>query len=483
MRNHNRAQHPSYRRGNHSALDMLARSLLALFALERLLKLATAWHFFRHARRAPPPAPQSWPSVTLLSPLTRGAAHLSEALQARAALDYPAPIQHIFICDSADTDTQQIVSNFLASHPGILNTTDQVQSCHSQRSEESEARKSDPAESCHSQRSEESQQSGLRILRCAQNDMLSVPGSTTHHAEVLLVEPDSPTASLASKMRKLQCALPHAGGDVLCFMDDDVTPRPDALRVLVPYLYQESTGVAFGLPCFTSWHNTWSILVSALINAHMLLNFMTVPYLTSPFRINAQVFAFRRDIFDRVGGLHGLEQQIDDEFEIARRVRQHGLQAVQTPLIYDVYNDLPSAQAYSRQFKRWFVMPRQAMLPSLDLKERLIFGLLSFTLPFPSFLALLALSGHRAAWRDAALSLALFAAVHALCERYFLDRRMPGRGWLLLPIVAFWTPLHVLWLLLRNNEVEWRGQRLKLYRDGRAEILPAAPAPTNHGQP
>ncbi len=392
-------------------LDGLAHSLLALFAAERLLKLVATWHFFRRARRVPLPEPQQWPAITLLQPITRGVAHLDAALRARAALDYPASVQHLLICDAGDTITRQAVAVFLAHYPGI-------------------------------------------------------------QAETVLVEPDQPDATIASKMHKLQCALPCASGEVLCFMDDDVTPRADALRILVPYLYQEGTGVAFGLPCFISWHNAWSSLVSGLINAHMLLNFMAVPYLTSPFRINAQVFAFRRDIFDRVGGLDGLDQQIDDEFEIARRVREHGLQAVQTPLIYDVQNMLESSQAYSRQFKRWFVMPRQAMLPSLSLKERLIFSLLSFTLPFPAFLALLALAGRRrAAWIDAALSLALFGAVYALCERRYLRHTMPLRGWLLLPVVALWTPLHIMWLLLSNNEVEWRGQRLLLHRDGRAEII------------
>jgi len=410
MRNRHRS-HRNNHRARHSALDELAHSLLALFAAERLFKLAATWHFFRRARRKPPPIPQQLPGITLLQPVTRGVAHLDTALRARTALDYPASVQHLLICDAGDTLTRQIIAAFLADNASI-------------------------------------------------------------QAEVVLVEPDQSSASIASKMHKLQCALPRATGEVLCFMDDDVTPRADALRILIPYLYQEGTGVAFGLPCFTNWHNTWSSLVSGLINAHMLLNFMAVPYLTAPFRINAQFFALRRDIFDRVGGLHGLEQQIDDEFEIARRVRQHGLQAVQTPLIYDVQNVLESAQAYSRQFKRWFVMPRQAMLPSLGLKERLIFSLLSFTLPFPAFLALLALVGRRpAAWIDAALSLALFGAVYTLCERRFLHHTMPLRGWLLLPIVALWTPLHIMWLLLRNNEVEWRGQRLRLHRDGRAEII------------
>src|SRR5207249_4599093 len=58
-------------------LDRLAYSLVALFALERILKLAAVIHFFR---RHHPSRPASWPTVTLLQPITRGASNLAEAL-------------------------------------------------------------------------------------------------------------------------------------------------------------------------------------------------------------------------------------------------------------------------------------------------------------------------------------------------------------------------------------------------------------------
>ena len=108
----------------------------------------------------------------------------------------------------------------------------------------------------------------------------------------------------------------------------------------------------------------------------------------------------------------------------------------------------------------------------VTLQEKFIFGLFSVTLPLPGIIALLALlSRRRVAWRGAALSLSLFGAIYAICERRFLQRRMPPRGWLLLPIVALWLPLQILWTLLLNNEVEWRGQRLRLHKDGTVEIL------------
>ena len=389
-------------------MDRLVRWLVTLFALERILKLAAVLHFFQRAR---PSMGVSWPTVSLLQPVTRGASDLTTALRARATLDYPAAIQHLLICDADDSGTQELVSAHLSAFPGI-------------------------------------------------------------QAEVILVEPDNATASVATKMRKLQSALPHATGEVFCFVDDDVMLRPDVLRTLIPYLYQEQVGVVFGLPCFTNWQTLWASLISGLVNAHMLLNFVALSYLTTPIRINGHVFAFQRATFLGIGGLDGLETRIDDEYEIARRVRQHGLSAVQTPLIYDIDNALDSAQAYARQCKRWFVMPRQAMMPSLTLKEKLMFGLFSFALPLPGIIFLLALlSRRRAAWRSVAMSLALFGTIYALCERRYLQRRMPLHGWLLLPVVALWLPLQILWTLLLNNEVEWRGQRLRLHRDGTVEIL------------
>ena len=391
-----------------SFIDKAIYILTLLFALDRLLKLAAVIHFFR---RSSPPQPETWPTVTLLQPITRGANGLADSLRTRARLDYPVVVQHLFICDAHDTGSQAIVQTLLAEFPVL-------------------------------------------------------------QAEIILVEPDNAATSLASKMKKLQTALPHATGEVYCFVDDDVSLRPDALRVLLPYLYQEKVGVVFGLPCFSNWQTPWSSLVSMLVNAHMLLNFVALTYVTTPIRINGHVFAFRRATFQDIDGLNGLETQIDDEYEIAQRVRHYGFKAIQTPLVYDIDNALDSAQAYARQCKRWFVMPRQAMMPTLSLREKMIVCLFSFSLPLPGIVALLALLNLRgAAWRNLAICLVVFATVYGLCERLYLQRPMPLYRWLLLPVVAFFVPLQILWTLLLNNEVEWRGQRLRLHRDGTVEIV------------
>ncbi|GAC1350929.1 MAG: hypothetical protein NVSMB27_38170 [Ktedonobacteraceae bacterium] len=394
-------------RSSHHFLDSLAYALAALFALDRLLKLAAVLHFFR---RPQPPTPPAWPTVTLLQPITRGASNLPHALRTRVRLDYPAAMQHLLICDAHDAESQAIVSAYFDEFPEL-------------------------------------------------------------HAEIVLVEAKGGTG-VATKINKLQAALPLATGDILCFVDDDVSLRPNTLQVLVPYLFQPGVGVAFGLPCFTNWQTLWSSLVSGLINAHMLLSFVALTYLTSPFRINGHVFAFRRDTFREIGGFDGLEQHIDDEYEIARRVRAHKLCAAQTPLIYDIDNALDSWKAYKRQFKRWFVMPRQAMMPSLTPKESMVASISSVTLPVPSMIALLALlTRRRSAWWALVSSLTLFGTIYTLCEKNYLKRNTPLHCWPLLPIIALWTPLQIIWTLLLSNEVEWRGQRLRLHRDGTVEII------------
>jgi len=338
-----------------SFLDKLTCSLSLLFALDRLAKLAAVIHFFH---RPVPPQLEVWPTVTLLQPITRGANALAESLRARARLDYPASIQHLFICDTRDTESQSIIQTFLAAHPMLL-------------------------------------------------------------AEIVLVETGD--AAVASKIRKLQAALSRANGEILCFMDDDVAPRPDALRVVLPYLYRPGAGAAFGLPCYTNWRTPWSSLMSGLVNANMLLSFVALTYLAEPFRITGHIAAFRRDIFLDVGGLDGLEQHIDDDFEMARRLRAHGLRSVQTPL--------------------------------------------------PSIVALLALmTRRRAAFLALGASLGIFGIVYGVCEARYLKGRTPLTRWPLLLLGALLTPLQIGRALLSNDVVEWRGQRLRVYRNGTVEV-------------
>lgn len=390
-------------------LDRLACGLFALFALDCLLKHIAARRFFRRPRPQPP---RSWPTVTLLQPITRGTSDLAAALRARARLDYQAEIQHLLICDASDTQSHAIVAAYLAEFPTL-------------RAE--------------------------LVLASSGNEGIE---------------------GVATKIRKLQEALPRATGEVLCFVDDDVAPRPDALLMLIPHLYQPGVGAAFGLPCYTNWRTPWASLMSGFVNAHMLLNFVALTYLSDPFRITGHFVALQRKIFMEAGGLEGLDHFIDDDFELARRLRAQKRRSLQTPLVYDIDNDLPSFRAYQKQLKRWFVLPRQAMMPSLSAWERVVASVTTGTLAFPSALLVLALlTRRRAAFSALLASLGIFAASYTICEKDYLKGHTPSRRWPLLIAAALLTPLDVIrHLVSSSGEVEWRGQHLHIRRDGQVEI-------------
>lgn len=365
-------------------------------------------------RRNVPPEPAQWPTVSLLQPITRGAGDLARNLRARALMRYPGVMQHLFICDAADAQAQATCNALLLDFPALHGV------------------------------------------------VITVPSAT----------------GVAAKITKLRMALPQATSDVLCCMDDDVAPYPDTLTRLIPYLALPRAGAAFGLPCFTNWDTPWASLLSGFANANMPLSFVALAYLTDPFRITGQVAAFPRATFAAVGGLEGLDAQLDDDFALAQRLAAHGLRAVQAPVVYAIDNPLPTARAFQRQLRRWFVLPRQAMLPHLNLWQQCVAALTGGpVLLVPGILAALALpQGGRGARRALAACLAVFGAAYALTERRYLRGRIPWRRWPLLGVVAVVTPLHAALTLLGRDEIEWRGQRLRVRRDGTFTVIDSSPA-------
>ena len=390
--------------------DVLDQLVYILIALFTLDRFSKLAAVIHYFRRSLPPAPQVWPSITLFQPITHGVSGLSASLRSRAKLDYPGAIQHLLICDAHDGESQAECHALLTEFPEL-------------------------------------------------------------QASIVLVEANSGT--IASKTEKLLTAIPHATGAVFWFLDDDVALRPMAGRILIPYLYQPHVGAVFGLACYTNWRTLWSSLMSGFVNANALLSYIPLTYLTELFTITGHCFALRREIFQSAGGFEGLERRIDDDHELARRVRQIGLHCVQTPMIYDVDNDFDSLRSYTKQMKRWFIFPRQAMLPFLTVREQATSFICGIGNLLPGLLTLLVLiTWRRSTLRALVTSLGLFSTVYALCQICYLKRRMPLLRWPLLPIVALITPLQVLWALLSDEEIEWRGQRLRIRRGGKMEVMP-----------
>ena len=350
------------------------------------------------ARPTPAPPANGWPSVALIQPVTHGATRLEPNLHARAELTYPGTVQHIVVCDDRDTHSQAVCQ-------AALPTAD--------------------------------------LTRCA---------------------PDLPGLSTASKVAKMAAGVEKLGGvDVVCFVDDDICLPPDALQALVAPLYGEKPfGAAFGLACQVSWATVWESLMSGFVNANALTGYIPLTFFTPPYTVTGHVFALRAATFAQTGSMDGMARRFDDDHEIARRVRALGLPLAQTPLVYQVANALPSAQSYFGQMRRWFTMPKQAMVSFLTPREKTVSGLLSLGNMLPPVVLLLALCAPtKTTWLCVLVCFAAFAACYRYLEARYLPARTPLHGLLLLPVLAFLTPLHVLLaLLLPGDRIVWRGQTL-----------------------
>jgi ceramide glucosyltransferase len=359
--------------------------------------------------RPPPPPPAAWPSISLIQPITHSPNDLQAALRSRAKLAYPGTLQHILVYDALDRESLGVVERAGLEAPGW------------------------------------------------QPDRLPV---------------QQPGCAIASKTFKLNAALSSATGEVVCFVDDDILLPPDALQMLVAHLAQPSVGAVFGLACYTRWTTLWSGLMSAFVNSQALLTYVPFTFFLEPFTITGHCYALRRQVFEAAGGLTGMQDRLDDDHEMARRTRALGLRLCQTPLIYQVDNALPSWPSYQAQMKRWFVFPRQMMLPYLSHTEQAASLLGTIPSLIPGGLALLAiLTRQPSVWLTLAVSLVVFHLVYALEERHYLRHPTPLIWWPLVWLSAILAPFLVVWALFSDDEIEWRGQRLRILRGGRFQRL------------
>ena len=396
-------------------VDRLALGLALLSMADRVVKLGLVADFF--ARRRRPPEPASWPTVTILQPVTRGVAALRANLEARITMDYPAHVQHILLCDAGDVKLQAICAATAAAHPEL----------------------------------------DLRIVR--------VGAGRAYRGE--------DQSETAPKLEKLQTGLPYATGDVLCLMDDDVAPRRDGLRRLVSYLMAPGVGASFGLACYTNFENVWSGLLSTYVNLYDVEYFVTWTDLCGPVRVVGQMACYWQRPFLAAGGFDGLEAFLDDDFVLGQRLRRNGLRAVQAPVVYDVNDPVDSWNGYAKKFQRWITLPRHGMEPFLTPWQRIAAFLATpATVLLPTALSAVAF-GSRRKIPLAALgaTLGVFVATNSMLCKRILKREMPRRRWPLFICAVLVTPIHATLMVLAGHEIEWRGQRMRLSRDGRFQRI------------
>jgi len=276
-------------------------------------------------------------------------------------------------------------------------------------------------------------------------------------------------AGIALKTVKQLTGLEHATGEIICFIDDDIMLRPETLPTLVRHI-QPGIGATFGLACYTNWCTVWGGLMSAFVNVNALPNYIPLTYLIEPYTITGHIYALRRTDFDIIGGLTGLAKRLDDDHELARRVIHARLRNCQTPAIYDVDNQMPSLSAFLAQMKRWFIFPREMMLPGISQREQIATAAISLPNLLPGLILLVVLFSP-SAWPALAVSLLAFYSFYIWNELSYLKRPTAGWAWPLFLLVVLVLPFQILFLYFSSSTIFWRGQKIRVKRGGECEII------------
>ena len=288
---------------------------------------------------------------------------------------------------------------------------------------------------------------------------------------VLLVPP--PPQSASPKMWKLLAGAKQASGDVLCVLDDDTQLPDDAFEPCLAHLAQPGVGLAFGLPCYASFENLWSGLVSCFVNRNALPTYAPYTALVEPFTINGMFYVLERSTYDSIGGFAGLERWATDDFAVAQHVRKHGLRLAQTQLRHVIRTHVEGPRHYLRLLQRWFVFPRETLFRGLRWSELAVVYLLAFA---PAVGPLVFLAGTFVAPSAALFAVFALYLLHDVILFGHMNVAYLGRAtpWRWLPVVLLadlLLPFQVLVALGSPQRVNWRGNVMQIQRGGTFHYL------------
>lgn len=287
---------------------------------------------------------------------------------------------------------------------------------------------------------------------------------------LLLVAPPAPTEN--PKTAKLIVGAAEARGAIVCVLDDDTRLPDDALEQALPYLNRPGVGLAFGLPYYVSFETLWSALVACFVNGNSLATYVPAAMLAEPSTINGMFYALRRETLAAVGGFHGLEGMVADDYAVARRLRAGGYRLAQTPLRHAISTTVAGPGHYWRLMQRWLIFPRVSLMRGLPPRERVRFYLVA-ALPLAApWLAYGALVGGTPAARGLALAyLAYSGAMTAHLNRAYIGGATPNRWAWLGPLVQLALPAQAIAALLAPRRISWRGHRVALSADGALRVV------------
>ena len=245
-----------------------------------------------------------------------------------------------------------------------------------------------------------------------------------------------------------------AHGEIVVISDSDVRLPPDGLSQIVTALDAPGVGLVHCLYRGRPTASLWSRLAAMDVNTRFAPSVLVGEALGANPCLGPTM-ALRAQTLEAIGGLEHLADFLADDFELGRAVRALGLTIACPPMVIDHVSPERSAHEMLAHELRWARTIRLVQ-PAGYLGSVIV----HFT---PLALIGAALTGF------APLSLAMLAGLvlfrqaqaYALCRLLAADR---GVLWLLL--ARDLLSLGVFIAALFGDRVEWRGNRLRVQRDG-----------------
>jgi ceramide glucosyltransferase len=254
------------------------------------------------------------------------------------------------------------------------------------------------------------------------------------------------------KVSNLINLVERAKYDLLILSDSDIEAGPGYLRTVAASL--EGGGAVTCLYTGTALPNIWSRLVAMGINYQFIPNvlFATKAGLAAP--CFGSTIALRKDLLRRIGGMEAFSNFLADDYEIGRKVREHGHRTALAPVIVAHTCTETSAREMFAHELRW----------ARTIRLLNTYGHWGSAITHAVPLALIGLVLNATPF--AALSLAAALAAR-LAVKWRMDRMLgisAGPVWLL-PLRDLLSFAIFLGSLYGGN-VRWRGARFVVAPDG-----------------
>lgn len=290
---------------------------------------------------------------------------------------------------------------------------------------------------------------------------------------IRIVSAPVPDPNQNPKMVKLIAGAKIAHGEIICVLDDDTRIPDFGLEQCLLSLDQSNAGLAFGLPYYLSFQNTWSRLVAYFVNSHSLMTYIPYLRLIDPVTINGMFYAIRRDTLEAIGGFTGLEDTLADDFAIAQRIRQHGYKLIQTPLRHGISTYVTGPRHYFSLIQRWFIFPRESLMRHLQPYQLLImYGLALLPMYIP-WLALIWLPfiSPILVFNFLSIYMTVHYLIFAQINRSYLGSASPWRWSWWVPILQWLLPVQLLAALFSPQRILWRGHLIQAQKGGELHIV------------